>query len=139
MDKLKTIDIKGKPYVLVNERVREFRNRYRDKGQMLTELFWRCVMMPTNSFKDEITIDNETYFVDARYTTHTEKYIYGADADGNRGEIRIDIDVTVVYLKVGTDEHDAVYLREGETGYYEIKEKVIEKIKEGYYGEIEND
>jgi hypothetical protein len=38
MEKLRTIDIKGKPYVLVNERVLEFRCRYGDKGQMLTEL-----------------------------------------------------------------------------------------------------
>ena len=37
MEKLKTIDIKGKDYVLINERIRYFRETYED-GQILTEI-----------------------------------------------------------------------------------------------------
>jgi hypothetical protein len=36
-EKLKTIDIKGKEYVLINERIRYFRETYED-GQILTEI-----------------------------------------------------------------------------------------------------
>ena len=36
-EKLKTIDIKGKDYVLINERIRYFRETYED-GQILTEI-----------------------------------------------------------------------------------------------------
>ena len=53
---LKTIDLKGKPYVLINERIRYFRETYAD-GKILTELLsdkdGRCI------FKTEIFIGAE--------------------------------------------------------------------------------
>lgn len=46
-EKLKTIDVKGKPYVLVNERIKAFRNNYKDYG-LLSEIVelsdTHCVM-----------------------------------------------------------------------------------------------
>ena len=38
MEKLKTVDIKGKDYVEVNERIRYFRDIYSDTGCIITEL-----------------------------------------------------------------------------------------------------
>jgi hypothetical protein len=35
---LKTVEIKGKPYVTVNVRIKEFRDRYGDKGQIQTTM-----------------------------------------------------------------------------------------------------
>ena len=69
---MKTIDIKGKPYVMANERIKYFRDNYPD-GAILTELIsdvdGKCI------FKAEIIVDDKCVATGYAYENENSTFI----------------------------------------------------------------
>ena len=69
---MKTIDIKGKPYVMANERIKHFRENYPD-GAILTDLIsdvdGKCI------FKAEIIVDDKCVATGYAYENENSTFI----------------------------------------------------------------
>lgn len=69
---MKTIDIKGKPYVMANERIKHFRDNYPD-GAILTDLIsdvdGKCI------FKAEIIVDDKCVATGYAYENENSTFI----------------------------------------------------------------
>ena len=84
------------------------------------------------SYNDEISLDGESYLVEAEYTAYSVSYVYGADADGNRGVDRQHLEIDFISLNITNEEGKVV--RGDDVVFEKVKEKLVNEIREEYYG-----